>query len=203
MTEQTVAAPLQGSIAGLAQQINPPKLPNVPKSGFARAGDKLVAVVTRDVTDQDVRQSVDFTSKQPVFDKYGRPEWTMAIHLNVVDFPETDVVGSEARMFADRGLLRTIMKAVNEAGHDAPKAGARLEVTLDSYAKVEGRQYKRKDYSATYTPSENVTEASPAPSVEAPKAEVPAQATPSDAPDMSNLTPEQRALFESLKNKSS
>lgn len=210
MTETTIETnevqAVQGSLAALQDVVRPagPKLPSIPKSGFARAGDKLVAIVTDDVTDSDVRQSREYVPGNPaggapIFDKWGRPEWTMGVKLHVLEFTETELVGKNARLFAEKRMLRAIVSTLKAQGVDAPKAGARITVHLDSYDKVEGSQYKVKEYSVTYEPDAAdpstlgtpVATLAPAPAPAAPQ--VPAQAS-APAPagfDPSNLSPEQ------------
>lgn len=92
-------------------------------------GTTYAGIVARDVTNADVQQDTDFTTKQPKFYRDGRPKFVMKVPLKVQptqEFPE-----GEAAYFV-RGQARDeLVRAMSEAGATgAPQAGAVIQVTL-------------------------------------------------------------------------
>jgi hypothetical protein len=92
-------------------------------------GTTYAGVVKRDVTNGDVVQDSDFTTKQPKFYRDGRPVFVMKVPLQgqpSQEFPDGEFA------FWVRGQARDeLARAMAEAGVEgAPKAGALIQVAL-------------------------------------------------------------------------
>jgi hypothetical protein len=92
-------------------------------------GTTYAGIVKRDVTNGDVVQDTDFTTKQPKFYRDGRPVFVMKVPLQgqpSQEFPDGEFA------FWVRGQARDeLARAMAEAGCEgAPKAGAVVQVTL-------------------------------------------------------------------------
>jgi len=92
-------------------------------------GTSYIGTVTKDVTNGDIIQDSDFTTKQPKFYKDGRPVFVMRVGL--VNAPTQEFPDGEFSFWV-RGQARDeLSRAMAEAGVEgAPKAGDVIQVTL-------------------------------------------------------------------------
>ena len=92
-------------------------------------GTSYAGVVTRDVTNGDVIQDTDFTTKQPKFYSDGRPVFVMKVPLR--NAPTQEFPDGEFGFYVRGQAREELARAMSEAGvQGAPKAGDVIQVTL-------------------------------------------------------------------------
>lgn len=99
-------------------------------SWFDVPGKSITGVVARKITNADVQQQTDITTRQPVFFADGRPKLTMVVPLIVAqtpDFPE-----GRAAWYIRGDVRNELARAMQEAGapEGPPEAGAQITITL-------------------------------------------------------------------------
>lgn len=111
---------------------NQPSASSGPSLSFKdkQIGFQYVGVVARDVTNADVQQMTDFTTKAPLFYRDGRPKFAMKVPLRVQPSPEFPE--GEASWYVKGQARDELVRAMAEAkaSEPAPKAGATIVITL-------------------------------------------------------------------------
>lgn len=115
---------------------------------FPNPGDWHIAIVSRELRDEDTEQQTDMNTKQPRFNKQNKPVLTLKVPVNVV--PSQAHPDGKARWYVSGSARDDLGRAMAAMGAPPGPPEAGSAVYAQFKGKVKAGQFMRNDWDVRY-----------------------------------------------------